>query len=160
MGRERDLVRDALMWGAASWSMCGVAAGPPVITKLLLAVHLMVTSWTCGGVMVASFLLRAEHSISGLIWPSWPNPSLARSTNKLGLGGLALAIAEKVRVGVWCGADDFCLLLPTLVPLLEGGGGTLFKASTALDSYMRESWIFCSSRFGEGLTGAGAGASL
>ena len=89
------------MWGAASWSICGVAAGPPVMTKLPLAVHLIATSWTCRGVMVASSLLRVEHSISGLIWPSWPNLSFARSTNRLGLGGLAPAIAEKMFVGVW-----------------------------------------------------------
>ena len=44
-GRLRELVRDALIWGAASWSVCGVDTGPPVITRLPLAVHLMVTSW-------------------------------------------------------------------------------------------------------------------
>jgi len=95
-GRDRELVRAALMWGAANWSVCGVAAGPPVMTKLPLAVHLTATSWTCGGVTVASSLLRAKHSISGLIWSSLPIPSFATSTNRLGLGGLALVIAKKV----------------------------------------------------------------
>ena len=57
------------------------------------------------------------------------------------------------------GTDDFCLLLLAVVSLLDGGGA-FFKASTALDSCMRESWIFCSSKFGVLLTVGGAGASL
>jgi len=40
-GRLRECVSEALICGAASWSVCGVAAGPPVITRLPLAVHLM-----------------------------------------------------------------------------------------------------------------------
>ena len=139
-GMERELV-SALMWGAANWSMCGVAAGPPVMTKLPLAVHLTATSWTCGGVTAASSLLRAEHSISSLIQPSLPILSFAMSTNKLGLGGLALVIAKKVHGGVLIGADNFCLPLLALVSLLEGGE-PFSKASTALDSCRRESWIF------------------
>jgi len=59
VGRERRCRREMLIWGAASWRVCGVAAGPLVMTKLPLAVHLTVTSWTCGGVTVASSLLRA-----------------------------------------------------------------------------------------------------
>ena len=59
VGRESRCRREALMWGAASWSVCGVVAGPPVMTKLPLAIHLMATSWTCGGVTAASSLLRA-----------------------------------------------------------------------------------------------------
>ena len=94
---------------------------PPVVTNLPLAVHLTATSWTCGGVTAASSLLRAKHSISSLIQPSLPIPSFATSTNRLGLGGLALAIAKKVCGGVLMGADDFCLLLLMLVSLLEGG---------------------------------------
>jgi len=127
MGREewegmgRELVRAVLMWGAANWSVCGVAAGPPVMTKLPLAVHLTATSWTCGGVMAVSSLLRAEHSISSLIWPSLPILSFATSTNRLGLGGLALVIAKKVHGGVLMGADNFCLPLLVLVSLLERG---------------------------------------
>jgi len=120
-GMGRELVRAVLMWGAANWSVCGVAAGPPVMTKLPLAVHLTATSWTCGGVMAASSLLRAKHSISSLIWPSLPILNFATSTNRLGLGGLALVIAKKVHGGVLMGADNFCLPLLVLVSLLEGG---------------------------------------
>jgi len=40
-GRVRKWGREALIWGAASWSMCGVMAGPLVITKLPLAVYLL-----------------------------------------------------------------------------------------------------------------------
>ena len=48
LGRERGVdegswsfaVRIALMCGAASWSDGGVAAGPPVTTRLPAAVHL------------------------------------------------------------------------------------------------------------------------
>ena len=44
--RWREQEREVLMWGAASWRVCGVAAGPPVMTKLPLAVHLAASSWT------------------------------------------------------------------------------------------------------------------
>jgi len=79
----RELKREVLMWGAASWSVCGVAVGPPVITRLPLTVHLMATSWTCGGVIAASSLLRALQSISGFTWSSFLMPRVAKSTSRL-----------------------------------------------------------------------------
>jgi len=147
------------MCGAASWSVCGVTVGPPVITRLPLTVHLTATSWTCGGVIAASSLLRALQSISGFTRSSFLMPRVAKSTNRLGLGGWAPAAAKKVQGGFFGGADDFCLLLPAVVSLLEGGGA-FFKASTALDSCMSESWIFWSSRFGTMSAVGGAGALL
>jgi len=155
--RLRELKREVLMWGAASWSVCGVAVGPPVITRLPLTVHLTATSWTCGGVIAASSLLRALQSISSFTQSSFLMPRVAKSTSRLGLGGWAPATAKKVQGGFLRGADNFCLLLPAVVSLLEGGGA-FFKASTALDSCMSESWIFWSSRFGT-MSAVGSGWS-
>ena len=94
--RLRELEREVLMWGAASWRVCGVAAGPPVITRLPFTVHLAVTSWICGGLIAASSLLRGWQSISSFTQSSFLMPSDAKSTNRLGLGGLAPANAAKV----------------------------------------------------------------
>ena len=106
-------------------------------------------------------LLRAWHSTSSLTWSSTLMPKLARSTNRLGLGGLVPAIAKKLCMGGLWGVGDFCLLLFTLVSLLEwGGGGAFFKALTAFDSCWRESWIFWRSRLGELSVLAWAGTSL
>jgi len=58
-------------------------------------------------------------------------PSCAKSTNRLGLGGLAPAIAENVRGGAKGGAGDFCLLLLAFVSLLEEGG-SLFQGLNCL----------------------------
>jgi len=71
-------------------------AGPPVMTKLPLTVHLTATSWTCGGVTAVSSLLRAQQSISGFTWLSFLMPRVAKSTSRLGLGGRAPTTAEKV----------------------------------------------------------------
>ena len=59
-------------------------------------------------------------------------PSCAKSTNKLGLGGLAPAIAKNVQGGAKRGADNFCLLLLAFVSLLEEGGGSLFQGLNCL----------------------------
>ena len=120
------------------------------MTKLPLAVHLMATSWICGGVTAAKSWLRFQQRDSSESWPSLLMPRLARSTNRLGLGGLALVAAKKVRVGGWMGAGALSLLLLVLASLQEGGdGGAFLRASTALDSCWRESWIFYRSRLGE-----------
>ena len=94
--RLRELKRKVLIWGAASWSVCGVTVGPSVITRLPLTVHLTATSWTCRGVIAASSLLRALQSISSFTWSSFLMPRVAKSTSRLGLGGWALATAKKV----------------------------------------------------------------
>jgi len=49
-------------------------------------------------------------------------PSCAKSTNRLGLGGLAPAIAKNMQGGAEGGVGDFCLLLLAFVSLLEEGG--------------------------------------
>ena len=133
VGRLKECKREMLMWGAANWSVCGVVAGPPVMTKLPLAVHLAATSWTCGGVIAARSLFRVWHSTSGLTRSSVLMPNLARSTSRLGLGGLDPVIAEKLRVGGLWGVGNFCLLLFALASLLEwGGGGGLFQGLNCL----------------------------
>ena len=43
-GRLKECEREVLIWGAASWRVCGVAAGPPVMTKFPFAVYLTATS--------------------------------------------------------------------------------------------------------------------
>ena len=74
--------------------------------------------------MVASFLLMASHRISGLTRSFTAIPKCARSTTRLGLGGLVPATAEYERGGegvapfpfdgVWDGGllgvvDGFCI---------------------------------------------------
>ena len=53
-GSERVVEMMLLIWGAASWRECGVEVGPPVTTKLPLAVHYTAASSTCGGEMLRS----------------------------------------------------------------------------------------------------------
>ena len=118
------------------------------MTKLPLAVYLMVTSWTCGGDIVAKSWLRPQQRDSGDNRPSLLMPRLARSTNKLGLGGLAPAAASMS--GGVDGGGSFLLAFACIGFLAGGGGGgACLRASTALDSCWRESWIFCRSSMGE-----------
>ena len=84
----------ALMWGAAAWREWGVEVGPPVTTRLPFAVHLMAASWTWGGEILLSFSLRERQSTAGVTRVPLLVPDLARSTTRLGLGGLDPAIAE------------------------------------------------------------------
>src|ERR1700730_13874920 len=84
------LVRMLLICGAALLREVEVVVGPPVTTRLPLAVHLMAASWGWDRVMSPSFLLRISQTTSGcnreLPWRS----RFARSTTRLGLGGLDL----------------------------------------------------------------------
>ena len=88
------LERNAPMCGAANWSDGGVAAGPPVTTRLPTAVHLTAASWTCGGEIPRSSSFSSWHMTSGLGRLSASNFKVARSTTRLGLGGLDPVIAE------------------------------------------------------------------
>ena len=112
-------------------------------TRFPFAVHLTAASVTCGGEIAASFLIRALYKISGFTWLSFVIPMCARSTRRLGLGGLVPATAEKVRVGGFWGTEWACLPGPAESFLLEGVVVLpFFRASTALASCKMESWIF------------------
>ena len=89
-----------LMCGAAIWSECGVAKWLPVTTRFPFAVHLTAASVACGGDMVTSFLLMASQRISGLTRSFAAILRCARSTTRLGLGGLVPATAEYEHGGV------------------------------------------------------------
>ena len=93
-GSWRVVVKMALIWGAAERSETGVLDGPAVMMRLPLAVHLTAASWTCGGVTSLSFLLRVSQISSGRGRPSAGRLKCARSTTRLGLGGLDPATAE------------------------------------------------------------------
>ena len=84
---------------------CGVVLGPPVITRLPLTVHLMAASKTCGGEMLPRPWFKVLQMISGLGQSSSMGTICARSTMRLGLGGLTPAVAEYV---LWdCLLNDF-----------------------------------------------------
>ena len=57
-GALRMSLRAVLMCAAAIWRVAGEEVGPPVTTKLPLAVHLTAASKTWGGVTSPSLLLR------------------------------------------------------------------------------------------------------
>jgi len=84
----------ALIWGAASWRECGVAFGPPVTTRLPFVVHLTAANDIWGGEIWLSPRLMVLQAISGLGRSSLVIPRCARSTTRLGLGGLDPATAE------------------------------------------------------------------
>lgn len=89
----------------------------PVATRLPFAVHLTAASMVWGGVIVESLLLMASQRTSGLTQSFSDMPRCARSTTRLGLGGLAPATAEYVHEGV-----GVLLLL-----IEEGWGGVLLE---------------------------------
>jgi hypothetical protein len=93
-GSFKVVERIALICGAAVRREAGVLEGPAVITRLPFAVHLTAASWACGGETSPSFLLRVSQMNSGLGRLSAANSKCARSTTKLGLGGLVPATAE------------------------------------------------------------------
>ena len=154
---ERVLVMMLLMWGAASWRKWGVALGPLVTTRLPLAVHLMVASLTYGGEIAWRPWLRAWQRWSGFTWFFWLMPSDAKSTTRLGLGGLASAIAMKVWV-VGLGGGPEVQALWLLAFCCGLGVGADLSVSMAFASWVRVSWIFLSSRALEG--GGGVGEEL
>jgi hypothetical protein len=128
----------ALICGAAERSEAGVLAGPAVITRLPFAVHLAAASWACGGVTSPSFLLRVSQMYSGLGRLSAGRSKWARSTTKLGLGGLDPATAEYVCCACLLLSPLCCLLRLGLVGIFEGGL-SLFRFSIAFESDLRES---------------------
>ena len=148
----------ALMCSATAWRDWGVEAGLPVMIRLPLAVHLMAASCTCGGDIRLNFSLRERHSTSGVTRFLLSFPNLARSTTRLGLGGLDPAIAVKVQGLGGAFPVPFCVLGLGAGCLFEEGVA-FFKPSIALVSEERVSWIFCSSRLSEGGGGGGAGVS-
>ena len=83
-----------LIWGMAAWREWRVEVGPPVMIRLPLAVHLTVASCICGRDIQLNFLLRDQQSTSSFTWFPLSLLNLARSTTRLGLGGLDPAIAE------------------------------------------------------------------
>ena len=89
----------------------------PVATRLPFAVYLTVASVAWGGVIVESLLLMASQRTSGLTWSFSDMPRCARSTTRLGLGGLAPATAEYMHEGAG--------VLP--LPIEEGWGGALLE---------------------------------
>ncbi len=93
-GSLRVVERMALMWGAAERSDTGELEGPAVITRLPFAVHLTAASWACGGVTSPSFLFRTSQIFSGRGRLPSGKSKCARSTTRLGLGGLDPATAE------------------------------------------------------------------
>ena len=114
-------------------------------TRFPFAVHLTAASMTWGGEIVASSLIRALHKISGFTRLSFVIPRCARSTRRLGLGGLVPATTKKVQVGGFWGVEGACLPGPAESFVLEGVVVLpFFRASTALASCKRESWIFWS----------------
>jgi hypothetical protein len=58
------LMRMLLICRAALLREAKVVVGPPVTTRLPLAVHLMAASWGWDGVMSPSFLLRISQTAS------------------------------------------------------------------------------------------------
>ena len=86
--------RMALICGAVSWSDAGVVEGPPLTTRLPIAVHLMVASCTCGGEMPLSCSLSIQQMPSGDGQKDAKKSKLARLTTRLGFGGLVLATAK------------------------------------------------------------------
>ena len=93
-GSWRVVVKMALIWGAAERSETGVLDRPAVMIRLPLAVYLTAASCTCGGETSPSFLLSVLQISSGRGWPSTGRLKCARSTTRLGLGGLDLATAK------------------------------------------------------------------
>ena len=93
-GSCRVVVKMALIWGAAERSETRVLEGLAVIMRLPFAVHLMAASWTCGDETSPSFLLSVSQISSGRGQPSTGRLKCARSTMRLGLGGLDPATAE------------------------------------------------------------------
>jgi len=149
----------ALIWGAAERRETGVLEGPAVIMRLPLAVHLTAASWTCGGETSPNFLLRVSQISSGRGRLSPGRLKCARSTTRLGLGGLDPATAEYVRWGCFAFSPFFCFWRELVVGPLEGEL-PLLRHSTALESMLRVSWICLSSRFCGGLDSTGAGVLL
>ena len=86
--------RMAPICGAASWRDEEVAAGPPVTTRLPEAVHLTAASCTWGGEMPRSSSFSKRQIASGLGRLLASNFKSARSTTRLGLGGLDPTTAE------------------------------------------------------------------
>ena len=93
-GSWRVVVKMALIWGAVERSETGVLDRPAVMIRLPLAVYLMAASCTCGGETSPSFLLSVLQISSGWGWPSTRRLKCARSTTRLGLGGLDPATAK------------------------------------------------------------------
>ena len=93
-GSWRVVDKMALIWGAAERSETGVLDGPAVMMRLPFAVHLTAASWTCGRETSLSFLLSVSQISSGRGQPSTGRLKCARSTTRLGLGGLDPATAE------------------------------------------------------------------
>ena len=89
-------MRMALMCSTANWRVCEVVLGAPVTTRLPRAVHLTAASMAWGGEILLSLSLRVLQMTSGLGLLSSASPRCARSTMRLGLGGLTLAIAKYV----------------------------------------------------------------
>ena len=117
-----SLLRRVLIWRAAVWRDCWVAKGPPVTMRFPFAIYLMAASVTCRGEIVANFLIRALDKISSFTQLFFVISRCARSTKRLGLGGLVPATAKKVQVGGFWGVEGVCLLELAGSFLLEGGG--------------------------------------
>src|SRR5260221_9175068 len=147
----------ALMWGAAERSDSGELDGPAVITRLPFAVHLAAASWACGGVTSPSFLYRTSKMCSGRGRLPSGKSMCARSTTRLGLGGLDPTTAEYVCWGCCLFSLPFCFLHVLGEGFLEGGL-PLLRRSNALESVLRVFWICLSSRFAGGMSSVGAGA--
>jgi hypothetical protein len=157
-GILRVVLRIELICVAASWRVAGVEAGPPVTTRLPLAVHLTATSETWGGVTSPSLLFRVRQMASGLGRSSSVNFNCARSTTRLGLGGLEPAIAEYFLGGAVMGP------LPRFAVAgagcCFGGVDSLFwMLEIAWDSDLRVAWISSPGSGGMG-TAVVAGAWL
>ena len=92
-GSLSNIVRMALIWGAAVWRGW-VDEDPPVIMRLPFAVHLTVASCTCGSGILLNPPLSVRQMSSGFIQFLELTPKCARSTTRLGFGGLDPAAAE------------------------------------------------------------------
>ena len=133
VGSGSSLLSRVLIWGAAIWRDCWDTEGPPVTTRFPFAVYLTAASVACGGEIAASPLIRALYKTSSFTWFSFVRPKCTRSTRRLGLGGLALAIAKKVQLGGFWGVEGVCLLLLAVSFLLEvGEGGAFFHGVNGL----------------------------
>ena len=85
-----------------------MAEGPPVTTRLPVAVYLTVASCTCGGEMPLSCLFSSWQISPGADQESVRALKFSRFTMRLGLGALVPAIAEYRRVrGLECSLP-FC----------------------------------------------------
>jgi hypothetical protein len=116
-GSRKGLFSASLIGGAAACRLAGVArgGGGPVTTKLPLVVHLVAASLTCVGATLPRFSFRISVMMYGFGRLSGLSLSWARSTTKLGLGGLDPMIAEytfkgalplpRVAVGGWAWMD-------------------------------------------------------